>query len=272
MPLCGGIIIPTLMKKITVKDIVEMKGKEKISAITAYDYPAALLADESGFEIILVGDSAAMVVHGFEDTLKIGMDEMIMHTKAVCRAVKRALVVGDMPFLSYQTSERDAIENAGKFLKAGANAVKLEGGREIANLVKKLVDYGIPVMGHIGMNPQKYNVYGGFKLQGRDKERLLEDAKALEDAGAFSIVLEKVPYESAKYITENISIPTIGIGAGPYTDGQILVFHDVVGLSLYKFKFARKYVEGFSIFKEALERFKNDIKSGNFPSLEESYE
>jgi 3-methyl-2-oxobutanoate hydroxymethyltransferase len=260
------------MEKITIKDIIKMKGREKISAITAYDYPSALIADEAKFDIILVGDSAAMVIHGLKDTLGIGMEEMIMHTKAVSRAVKRALIVGDMPFLSYQTSERDTIENAGKFLKAGADAVKLEGGKEIAHIVKRLVDLGIPVMGHIGMNPQKYLSYGGFKLQGRDKENLLEDAKALEEAGVFSIVLEKVPYESARYVTENLSVPTIGIGAGPYTDGQILVFHDVLGLSLYKFKFVRRYLEGFSLFKEALERFREDIKSGNFPSLEESYE
>jgi ketopantoate hydroxymethyltransferase (EC 2.1.2.11) len=260
------------MEKITVKDILRMKGKEKISVITAYDYPGALIADEVGFEIILVGDSAAMVIHGLKDTLGIGMEEMLVHTRAVSRAVKRSLVVGDMPFLSYQTSERDAIENAGKFLKAGADAVKLEGGREIAQLVKKLVDFGIPVMGHIGMNPQKYLSYGGFKLQGRNKEKLLEDAKVLEEAGVFAIVLEKVPYESAKYVTENVSVPTIGIGAGPYTDGQVLVFHDVLGLSLYKFKFARRYLDGFSLFKDALKRFKEDIKSGNFPSLEESYE
>ncbi len=250
-----------------------MKGKEKIAAITAYDYPSGLVADSSGFEIVLVGDSAAMVIHGYENTLQIGMDEMLIHTRAVSRAVERALIVGDMPFLSYQTSEREAIKNAGLFLKSGAQAVKLEGGREVTHLIKNLVDYGIPVMGHIGMNPQKFNIYGGYKLQGRDKESLLEDAKALEEAGVFSIVLEKVPFESAKYITENISIPTIGIGAGPYTDGQILVFHDVLGLiPQYKFKFVRRYVEGFEVFKEALTRFREDIKSLKFPTIEESYE
>ncbi len=260
------------MAKITIMDILGMKGKEKISAITAYDYPSALVADEVGFEIILVGDSASMVIHGLKDTLGIGMEEMLIHTRAVSRAVKRALIVGDMPFLSYQTSEKDAIENAGRFLKAGADAVKLEGGKEIAHIVKKLVDFGIPVMGHIGMNPQKYLSYGGFKLQGRDKEKLLEDAKALEDAGVFSLVLEKVPYESAKYVTENVSVPTIGIGAGPYTDGQILVFHDVLGLSRFKFKFVRRYLEGLSLFKDALNNFREDIKQGKFPDLDESYE
>ncbi len=261
------------MQKITIKDILRMKGREKIAAITAYDYPSALVADDVGFEIILVGDSASMVIHGNDNTLSIGMEEMLMHTKAVCKGVKRSLVVSDMPFLSYQVSEEEAIRNAGSFLKAGADAVKLEGGKEISSLIRKLVSYGIPVMGHIGMNPQKFKIYGGFKLQGKDKYSLLEDAKSLEEAGVFSIVLEKVPYESARYITENVSVPTIGIGAGPYTDGQILVFHDVLGLiPHYKFKFVRRYLEGYSVFKEALSKFKGDIKSSNFPTLEESYE
>ncbi len=261
------------MGGMTVKKLVGLKGKRRITAITAYDYTSALLADAVGFDVVLVGDSAAMVIHGYDSTLPIGMEEMLIHTKVVARVVKTALVVADMPFMSYQPSMEEAVRNAGKFMKLGAAAVKVEGGREVAELVAKLVSYGIPVMGHIGMNPQKFNVYGGFKLQGRDKEELLKDALALQDAGAFAVVLEKVPSESAKYVTERVRIPTIGIGAGPHTDGQILVFHDVLGLIPgMEFRFVRKYLDGFSLLKEALERFKGDILSGDFPSPEESYE
>ena len=261
------------MGRMTVKKLVGLKGKRPITAITAYDYTSALLADAVGFDVVLVGDSAAMVVHGYESTLPIGMEEMLIHVRVVARTVKSALVVADMPFMSYQPSMERAIENAGKFMKLGAAAVKVEGGREVAELVSRLVSYGVPVMGHIGMNPQKFNVYGGFKLQGRDKEELLKDALALQDAGAFAIVLEKVPSESARYVTERIRIPTIGIGAGPHVDGQILVFHDVLGLIPgMEFRFVRRYLNGFEILKEALERFKGDILSGSFPSPEESYE
>ncbi|NPA79662.1 MAG: 3-methyl-2-oxobutanoate hydroxymethyltransferase [Thermotogae bacterium] len=261
------------MKRITVKSIVEMKGERRITAITAYDYTSALLADAAGFDVVLVGDSAAMVIHGYDSTLPIGMEEMSMHVRVVARVVKRALVVADMPFMSYQASESEALKNAGRFMKLGASAVKVEGGREVAPLVAKMVAYGIPVMGHIGMNPQKFNIYGGFRLQGRDKEELLKDALALQDAGAFSIVLEKVPTESAKYVSERLRVPTIGIGAGPYTDGQILVFHDVLGLIPgLNFKFVRRYLNGYEIMKEALERFREDVLNGNFPSPEESYD
>jgi len=249
------------MGRMTVRKLVGLKGKRPITAITAYDYSSALLADAAGFDVVLVGDSAA------------GMEEMLMHARVVARTVKNALVVADMPFMSYQPSVEKAIENAGEFMKLGASAVKVEGGREVAELVSRLVSYGIPVMGHIGMNPQKFNVYGGFKLQGRDKEELLKDALALQDAGAFAIVLEKVPSESARYVTERIRVPTIGIGAGPHVDGQILVFHDVLGLIPgMEFRFVRKYLNGFEIMREALERFRDDILSGSFPSPEESYD
>jgi len=261
------------MGRMTVKKLIGLKGKRPITAITAYDYSSALLADAAGFDVVLVGDSAAMVIHGYDSTLPIGMEEMLMHARVVARTVKNALVVADMPFMSYQPSVEKAIENAGEFMKLGASAVKVEGGREVAELVSRLVSYGIPVMGHIGMNPQKFNVYGGFKLQGRDKEELLKDALALQDAGAFAIVLEKVPSESARYVTERIRVPTIGIGAGPHVDGQILVFHDVLGLIPgMEFRFVRKYLNGFEIMREALERFRDDILSGSFPSPEESYD
>ncbi|NPB02864.1 MAG: 3-methyl-2-oxobutanoate hydroxymethyltransferase [Thermotogae bacterium] len=257
----------------TVKKLLALKGKRRITAVTAYDYTSALLAEAVGFDVVLVGDSAAMVIHGYESTLPIGMEEMLIHARVVARVVKGPLVVADMPFLSYQTSEREAIKNAGTFMKLGVSAVKVEGGREVADLIGKMVSYGIPVMGHIGMNPQKFNIYGGFKLQGRDKDELLKDALSLQDAGVFSIVLEKVPAESAKYVSERLRIPTIGIGAGPYTDGQILVFHDILGLIPdMNLKFVRRYLNGYDLFKQALENFKRDILEGNFPSPEESYE
>ncbi len=257
---------------ITVRELLRLKGKRRITAITAYDYVSALLAEAVGFDVVLVGDSAAMVVHGYDNTLPIGMDEMRLHVRAVARVVKNPLLVADMPFMSYQPSEEEAIRNAGEFLKLGAEAVKVEGGREIAPLIAKLVSYGIPVMAHLGMNPQKFRVYGGYRLQGRDKEELLRDALAVQDAGAFAVVLEKVPSESARYITENLRIPTIGIGAGPHTDGQILVFHDVLGLIPgLEFKFVRRYLDGFGLMKEALERFKRDVLEGDFPSEKESF-
>ncbi len=259
------------MKRITVPDIISRKGKEKITSLTAYDYITARILDEGGVDIILVGDSASMVMQGNDSTIPITMDEMIYHTKLVSRAVKRALVVGDMPFGSYQASISDGVRNAVRFMKeGGAHAVKVEGGMEVLELVERLTSFGIPVMGHIGLMPQRVHQIGGYKLV--KDESMIEVAKALEEAGVFAIVLEKVPSEIAKKITESISVPTIGIGAGPHVDGQVLVFHDVVGLSGMRLKFVRQYVDGHSIFLNAVRRFVEDVKEGLFPSKEESYE
>lgn len=259
------------MKRITVPDIISRKGKEKITSLTAYDYITARILDEGGVDIILVGDSASMVMQGNDSTIPITMDEMIYHTKLVSRAVKRALVVGDMPFGSYQASISDGVRNAVRFMKeGGAHAVKVEGGVEVLELVERLTSFGIPVMGHIGLMPQRVHQIGGYKLV--KDESMIEVAKALEEAGVFAIVLEKVPSEIAKKITESVSVPTIGIGAGPHVDGQVLVFHDIVGLSGMKLKFVRQYVDGYSIFLNAVRRFVEDVKEGLFPSKEESYE
>ena len=263
------------MKVVTVNTIKEKKRKEKIVMLTAYDYLSAKIVDEVGVDIILVGDSLSMVILGYTNTNAVTLNEMLHHAKAVLRGTKRALVVLDMSFGTYQVSEKDALKNciyAFKELSKEAKvhiALKIEGGKEIAPLVKKLVDIGIPIMGHIGLQPQKFYALGKFKTF-EEEEKLLEDAKALEEAGVFSIVLEKVKENVAKKITENLKIPTIGIGAGRFVDGQVLVFHDVLGLfSDFKPKFVKRYLEGQKLFKEALEKFKNDVKTGKFP--EESH-
>lgn len=258
------------MKRITVPDIIAKKGREKITSLTAYDYITAKILDEGGVDIILVGDSASMVMQGNDSTIPITMDEMIYHTRMVSRAVSRALVVGDMPFGSYQVSISEGISSAVRFMKeGGAHAVKVEGGMEVVELVERLTSFGIPVMGHIGLMPQRVHYLGGYRLV-RD-ENMVELAKALEAAGAFAIVLEKVPVDMARTITESVSVPTIGIGAGPHVDGQVLVFHDIVGLSGMKLKFVRQYVDGYSIFLDAVRRFVEDVREGLFPSEEESY-
>ncbi len=264
------------IKKLTIPDIVHKKKKqEKIAALTAYDYLMAEMLDQAGLDLILVGDSAAMVVAGEENTLSINMEEMVYHTRIVAKAVKRAVVVADMPFLSYQPSEEMAILNAGKFLKVGAEAVKIEGGTEIAPLVGKLTSLGIPVLGHIGLTPQSVHMKGGYKLQGKDREqaqKLLMDAKELENAGAFAIVLEKIPSVLAKEITDSLRIPTIGIGAGPHCDGQILVSHDMLGMfDKFKPRFVRRYAELASVMRKAFEQYLKDVHSGRFPSDEESF-
>ncbi len=262
----------------TIKDVLQKKReKKKITALTAYDYPFANILDEAGIDIILVGDSLGNVVLGYENTLPVTMDEMIHHTKAVSKAVKSALLIGDMPFMSYQASQNLCIQNAGRFIKeAGVKAVKLEGGKGVAEKIEALIDTGIPVMGHVGLTPQSIHKFSGYRVQGKDKtsaEQILKDAEVIEKAGAFSIVLEGIPYTLAKKITETLSIPTIGIGAGPYCDGQILVTHDLLGLSgEFKPKFVRRYAEtGNDILKAATE-YKEDVQQGNFPSIEESYE
>lgn len=262
-------------KKITIPGLFAMKERgEKISMITAYDYPTALLVDRAGIEVVLVGDSVGNNVLGYDSTIPVTLEEMLHHTKAVRRGLKQALLVGDMPFMSFNVSHEQAIESAGRFLKeAGAEAVKIEGGEEMAERVAALERAGIAVMGHIGFTPQRVSQLGGAgRVQGRDEQRarkLLSDARALEEAGAFSIVLEKIPWQLAKLITESVKIPTIGIGAGPYCDGQVLVLHDVLGLSGLSLKFAKRYVDLSEIIEKALRAYKEDVKSEKFPTVEE---
>lgn len=265
------------MARVTTAALLEMKEKgEKITMITAYDYPTACLLDEAGIDILLVGDSLGNVVLGYENTLPVTMEESLHHTKAVARGAKRAMVVGDMPFLSYQTTVADAVLNAGRYLKeAGAQAVKLEGGRERAEVVRALVEAGIPVMGHLGLTPQSVHQLGGFRVQGRTEEaaqRLIEDALILEEAGIFSLVLEAVPSGLAAEVTKRLRVPTIGIGAGPHCDGQVLVFHDMMGLTNKKVpKFVKKYASLYELMLDALRRFKAEVQEGVFPGPEHCY-
>ncbi len=259
------------MAKVTIPKIKEMKETgEKITMITAYDYPMALLVDQAGIDMILIGDSLGMTMLGYDTTVPVTMEDMIHHTKAVVNGAKNTFIVTDMPFMSYNISIEEAIRNAGRLMKeGGADAVKLEGGVEMAETIKRIVDAGIPVVGHIGLTPQTTSKLGGFKVQGKTAEaakRLLADAKALEEAGAFIIVLEAIPRDVAKYITENISVPTIGIGAGPDCDGQVLVMHDMLGL-FDKFvpKFVKQYLNLTPEIVKAFEAYKEDVKSGAFP-------
>jgi len=256
-------------KKVSVNDILAMKGNEKISVLTAYDYSTSLICDRAGVDVLLVGDSAGMVVLGYSSTVPVGMGEMMMFCGAVSRGAKRAMIVGDMPFGSYQPNASIAVENAVQLIKAGCDAVKLEGGSEIIGTMKALVDAGIPVMGHIGLKPQTQSLWEGYRLQGRTKEsamKLIEDAKALEKAGVYSIVLEMVASEVADTITRSVSVPTIGIGSGAGCDGQVLVLHDMLGIyEDIKPKFVKRYAElSMSIF-DAVSRYANDIKTGKFP-------
>jgi 3-methyl-2-oxobutanoate hydroxymethyltransferase len=249
---------------------------EKLVCLTAYDYPSARLVDEAGIDIILVGDSVGNVVLGYENTVPVSLDEIIYHTKAVRRGVQRALLVADMPYGTFHTGADDAVRAALRLVKeAGAESVKLEGGRNRAHLVKRLVDEEIAVMGHIGLTPQSVNKLGGYRVQGKTAETaraLIDDAKALEDAGAFAIVLEVVPREIAKLITESISIPTVGIGAGPDCDIQVLVLHDLLGLSFGKLaRFVRPYANLRETITDAVSRYAEDVRNGDYPSLDESY-
>ena len=265
------------VKKVTTKEIVEMKRKkEKITMLTAYDYLMASQLDDCGIDIILVGDSVGNVLLGYENTIPVTMEEMIHHCKAVSRGVNRAMVIGDMPFMSYQASIEEAVWNAGRFLKeAGAEAVKLEGGTEINETIKKIVESGIPVMGHLGLTPQSIYKLGGYGVRGKDDEqasKMLEDAKALEQAGAFSIVLEKIPAKLAKKITKEIKIPTIGIGAGVDCDGQVLVSHDILGLfEDFKPKFSKRYGEIGKETKRCFRKYIEEVKNKEFPAEEHSY-
>jgi 3-methyl-2-oxobutanoate hydroxymethyltransferase len=270
--------------KITVPSILERKSAgssqnsspAKITCLTAYDYPTARLLDEAGVDILLVGDSLGMVVLGYESTLPVTMEEMLQCTRAVRRGTRHALLVADMPYGSYHDDPAEAVRHAIRFVKeAGAEAVKIEGGERRMELIARLVDAEIPVMGHIGLTPQSVNAFGGFRVQGKSEEageQLLRDARAVEAAGAFSIVLESIPRELAARITAKLKIPTIGIGAGPDCDGQVLVIHDLVGLSFgHKPKFARRYANVGEMISRAAAEYCRDVQQGSFPSDEESY-
>lgn len=265
-----------MSKKITVPEIRERKGGPKISMVTAYDYPSAVIADGAGVDIILVGDSVANVVHGMDDTLGVDIDDMILHTRAVKRAKPNALVVADMPWLSFHISPEESVRNAGRLVRdGGAEAVKLEGGTKRIAMVKAIMDAEIPVMGHVGLTPQSVHRMGGFKVQGKVvavARSLIEDARALADAGCFSIVIEGVPDVLGEIITKEVDAPTIGIGAGPHTDGQVLVFHDVLGLGSGQYpKFVRRYANLADDAVAALKSFVADVDSGSFPGDDESY-
>ena len=265
-------------KKVTVPGVIRMKRKgKKIAMLSVYDYPTARLADEAGVDIILVGDSLGMVILGYETTLPVDMEEMLFHVKAVSRAKPRALVVADMPFMSFQISPSDALRNVGRMLKeGGADAVKIEGGRCIAPTAKAISEAKIPVMGHVGLTPQAIRRFGGYRIQGKSeagRAGVVEDAKALEDAGCFAIVMEAIPWTLAKEITEEVRIPTIGIGAGPHCDGQVLVGHDLLGFSDgHVPRFVRRYADLRGTIHKAFSDYVADVKAGVFPSLEESYE
>ncbi|MBU0567913.1 3-methyl-2-oxobutanoate hydroxymethyltransferase [bacterium] len=253
------------------------KDGEKITMLTAYDYTTAKILDEAGIDILLVGDSLGMVMLGYENTLPVTLDEMLHHARAVGRGTENALLVADMPFLSYEIEAKEAVRNAGRLIKeAGAQAVKVEGGAEIAETIKALVAAKIPVMGHIGLTPQAIHQMGGYKVQGRNSEaaqKLLNDAKVLSKAGIFALVLECIPYQLAKEITGSVEVPTIGIGAGPHCDGQVLVIHDILGLyEEIRPKFVKRYRELGSQIKGAVTEFINEVREGEFPTLKESYE
>jgi len=261
---------------VTIPELYKKKAEgRKISMLTAYDFPFAQMADEAGMDIILVGDSLGVVVQGLDNTLPVTMEEMLYHTGMVARAAKNALVVGDMPFLSYQVSLEEGIKNAGLFLKAGASAVKLEGGASVCDLIAALSRYDIPVMAHIGLTPQSIHRMGGFKVQGKDDaqaQKLLADAHAVEEAGAFAVVLEGVPRQVATKITSELSIPTIGIGAGPDCDGQVLVMHDLLGMfDRFVPKFVKRYANIKADAVKAIAQYKSEVESGEFPSDKESF-
>ncbi|MDP9236877.1 MAG: 3-methyl-2-oxobutanoate hydroxymethyltransferase [Chloroflexota bacterium] len=265
------------MKRIATTDIRNMKSRgEKIVMMTAYDYPSARLVDDAGCDMILVGDTLGMVVLGYDSTLPVTMEDMIHHTKAAVRGSEHALVVGDMPFMSYQTGWQDAMVNAARFIQeAGCQAVKLEGGVRSAEIVQKLTEAGIPVMGHIGLTPQSVNQIGGFKVQGKTPAaavQLMHDGQALEQAGAFAIVLETIPAPLAELLTQRLSVPTIGIGAGAGCDGQVQVYHDLLGLfDAFTPKHTRRYVEAGALIRDAISRYAADVRTGAFPTAKESF-
>ena len=256
----------------SVQDIINMKKEKKISVITSYDYTLASLCDKADIDVLLVGDSAGMVMLGYENTIPVTMEQMCMFTEAVSRARKNSLLVSDLPFMSYQASIEDAINNSGKLIKAGADAVKLEGGSIMAETISAIVDVGIPVMGHIGLQPQTTMLSQGYKVQGKTKDtamKLIEDAKELEEAGVFSIALEMISHEVAEIISETVSVPTIGIGSGIGCDGQVLVVQDLLGMyDKIKPKFAKRYMNLSEDIVKSLENYKNDVEIGMFPAEE----
>lgn len=266
-----------MIKKTTVKTIQNLKNRnEKIAVLTAYDYSTAKYIDEAGADIVLVGDSLANVALGYSSTHSVSMNEMTIFVGAVARGVSRAMVIGDMPFMSYNVSEQEAVRNAGEMVKAGANAIKIEGCNDyLLNVIKRCVQSGVPVLGHLGFTPQSENALGGHSIQGKSLDstlQILEQANELEKVGVFAIVLEMVPEESAKYITEHLTVPTIGIGAGRYCSGHVLVSDDMLGkFSDYKPKFVRQYANMKNVILDAVKNYCSDIKSGKYPSEEEVY-
>lgn len=264
------------VKRITTETLRNMKGKEKISMLTAYDYTMAQMVDAGGIDAILVGDSASNVMAGHETTLPITLDQMIYHAQSVIRAAKRSLVIVDLPFGTYQSDPQKALDSAVKIMKeSGAHAVKLEGGKEIQKSIQKIVNAGIPVMGHLGLTPQSIYQFGTYKVRAKEKEeaqKLIDDAQLLEDLGAFSVVMEKIPAQLAKKVTESINIPTIGIGAGPHCDGQVLVIHDMIGMTHeFKPKFLRQYLNLYDEITKAVGQYVADVKSLDFPNENEQY-
>jgi|SRR5690554_680606 len=264
------------VKRITTETLRNMKGKEKISMLTAYDYTMAQMVDAGGIDAILVGDSASNVMAGHETTLPITLDQMIYHAQSVIRAAKRSLVIVDLPFGTYQSDPQKALDSAVKIMKeSGAHAVKLEGGKEIQKSIQKIVNAGIPVMGHLGLTPQSIYQFGTYKVRAKEEEeaqKLIDDAQLLEDLGAFSVVMEKIPAQLAKKVTESINIPTIGIGAGPHCDGQVLVIHDMIGMTHeFKPKFLRQYLNLYDEITKAVGQYVADVKSLDFPNENEQY-
>lgn len=263
--------------RVTVQTLREMKRRgEKIVVLTAYDFPTARLEDEAGVEVILVGDSVGNVVLGYENTLPVTVDEMVHHLSAVSRARPRAMVVGDLPFMSYQAAPADAVRSAGRLVKeGGAEAVKVEGARRVEASVRAIVDAAIPVMGHVGLTPQSVNQFGGYRVQGRevtDADRVLDDARLLEQCGCFALVVEGVPWQLAQRITASVGIPTIGIGAGPHCDGQVLVVNDLLGIDArFTPRFVKRYAELGDAMSRAFAAYAADVKAGKFPDLDHSY-
>lgn len=266
------------MRRVTANDIKAMKARgERIPVITAYDYPTARLADEAEFPIILVGDSLGMVVLGYDSTIPVTMDDMAHHTGAVARGANRALIVADMPFMSFQISSADALRNAGRLVQeGGAQSVKLEGGESVAEEVRRIVGSGIPVMGHVGLTPQSVHRFGGYRVQGKAREQaaqLLRDAQALEEAGAYAVVLELIPSPLARIITQRLTIPTIGIGAGPHCDGQVQVLHDMLGLYPdFVPKHTKQYLRLNELISDALRCYAQEVREGVFPTEKESFD
>lgn len=265
-----------MSKKITVDFFKKAKGNHKLTTLTAYDYSTAKLLDQAGIDALLVGDSLGMVMLGYENTLKVTVNDVIHHTQGVSRGAEKAMVVADMPFLSYHINIEDSIRNAGRLItEGGAQAVKLEGGQEIEDKIKAIIKAQIPVMGHLGLTPQSVNAFGGFKVQGKDEaqaKKIIEDAKRLEDCGVFAIVLECIPEKLAQIITENISIPTIGIGAGKFCDGQVLVTQDMLGMYTdFKPRFVKQFCNMGEIIKKSVENYITEVQEGTFPAPEHTF-